>query len=290
MKIIFKFYPIPILVVVAVMWGGSGQAQEFKGTRSVALSNALRGAISLNEGIYHNPASIAFARRYSIEAATSVMPSHDEVKTIWITGVSVVDSHSQPVQGGFGYYNKSQSVEHGGQLRDLDENVFHLAVATSVVERVSLGLTGKYIHQDKPTGDRQFFNVDLGTFWAVSSGLHLGVVGHNILKQDDEFPRELGAGVRFSAWEFLFVNVDILKLLDGPFTENVSLHTGFEVVHRLRNLVFQGGLSLSDQEERNQFSFGAGWSQHKVGLFYAFQNSMDGLARRTHSLSFRVFF
>jgi hypothetical protein len=54
--------------------------------------------------------------------------------------------------------------------------------------------------------------------------------------------------------------------------------------------VMQGGLSLSDKSAKNLYSVGIGWSQHKFGLFYAFQNSMDSLARQAHALSLRVFY
>src|SRR3989338_11439106 len=111
-------------------------AVEFRGTRSVALSEALRGAVSLNEGIYHNPASFAFSQRYSIEGQSSVLPSHKtESHPTWIFGGSVMDSHSPLVAAGLGYARKIKETAQG----DFIENATHLALSKILSEKISLG-------------------------------------------------------------------------------------------------------------------------------------------------------
>lgn len=260
-------------------------SEELRGTRGTALSGALRGAISLNEGIYYNPASFAFAGKYSIEVLSSFLPPHGQEEGGWIYGGSIVDAHSPFFSAGIGYYHKLKEREGG----DAIENAYHLSVSRIFSEFLSLGVTGKYISQGLLMGENTFFDLDAGSFLILSPDIQIGGVGHNLFANHVDFVRELGLGMRLKAWKFLYVNVDLLKNLDTPFTQNISLHAGFETIHE-NGLVFQGGISLSDQSLYNLYSFGLGWSQHKVGFSYAFQNSMDGLSRQTHALSLRVFF
>ena len=96
-------------------------------------------------------------------------------------------------------------------------------------------------------------------------------------------------GARIQIADFFHVNADILKRIDGPGFRNVSLLTSFEVIKE-NGLNFQGGLALSDRSDKNLYSLGTGWSEHKLAVSYAFQNSMNGRFGQIHALSLRVFF
>lgn len=256
-------------------------AQEFKGTRGVALSGALHGSLALNEGIYHNPASIAFSERYSIEGISSFLPSQQKKEPAWIYGGSIVDSHSPLFAAGISYYHKSQGL--------FKDHVYHLAISKPVSENLSLGVTGKYVHQDFLTRSESFFDIDGGVYYIFTPAIQFGVTGHNLLAKNDEFEREVGVGSRIKVWDFLYMDFDFVKNIDAPWTKNGALLAGLEVAHN-NGVIFQSGVSLSDQSSKNLYSAGLGWAKHKFGVFYAYQNSMDALARQTHVLSLRVFF
>ena len=271
--------PLHRYLIFFFFLSGLVYAEEFKGTRGVALSGALHGSLALNEGIYHNPASIAFSQRYSVEGISSYLPS--EKGAAWIYGGSIVDSHSPLFAAGVSYYHKRQEK--------FQEHVGHLAISKPISQVLALGVTGKYVYKDLVTDSNYFWDFDAGIYYVFSEGLQLGLTGHNLLAQNKEFEREVGLGSRIKTWDFLYLDIDLVKKVDAKLTENGSLRTGFEIAHD-NGVIFQGGLSLSDQLSKNLYSGGLGWAKHKVGLFYAYQNSMDGLSRQTHVLSLRVFF
>lgn len=260
------------------------RAESYQGTRGFALSGALRGTVSLNEAIYFNPAAFAFASRYSIEGGSSFLPTPGK-KPAWIYSGSVIDSQTKWISGGFGYYHKTQEIGSDKKI----ENAYHLALSKILSQVIALGATGKYIKFKDAVDEREVFDIDVGTFLVLTPAIQVGIVGQNLLARDGHFERQFGIGSRFHAWDFFFISADLLKREAGPLTENISLHTGMEMIHE-NGFVMQGGLALSDQAAKNLYSVGLGWSQFKFGLFYAFQNSMDGLARQTHALSLRVFY
>jgi hypothetical protein len=269
-----------------LLWPAILSAAEFQGTKGVALSGALRGSPTLNEGIYHNAASFAYSQRYSIEAYSSVLPAHDEeTEATWIYGGSVVDAHSPLFSAGLSYYRKFKKQDGDSK----SENAFHGAISKVFSETVSLGGTGKVISRSAAGVSDNFFDFDLGTFLVLTPTLQLGVVVHNLLAADPNFIRQGAIGGRLKIWQFAYLNTDIVKDTVGGLSENIALKTALELVHR-NGVSVQLGLSMSDKDVENLYSLGAGWAEHKLGLHYAFQNSMDGLGRKNHSLSLRIFF
>ncbi len=272
------------LVFFVLCFPAAAISESYQGTRGFALSGALRGTVSLNEAIYFNPAAFAFASRYSIEGGSSFLPASGG-KPAWIYSGSVIDSQTKWLSGGFGYYHKTQEIESGEKI----ENAYHLALSKILSPVIALGATGKYIKFKDAVSEREAIDFDVGTFLVLTPTIQLGIVGQNLLSRDISLVRQFGLGSRFQAIDFFFASFDLLKEDQGSFTENISLHTGIEMIHE-NGVVMQGGLSLSDKSAKNLYSVGLGWSQHKFGLFYAFQNSMDGLARSVHALSLRVFY
>ncbi|MBI4041620.1 MAG: hypothetical protein HY390_07125 [Deltaproteobacteria bacterium] len=258
----------------------------FQGVRGIALSNAIRGAVGLNEALYVNPAGFAFSGRYSVEGQSFYLPSQ-QGPAFWVLNGSVVDAHLRGLQAGLGF---SRKIQVG---RDQFENAYYLALSTIFKDIVSVGMTGKYFHQDLENAENQMLNLDIGTFWVLTSQLQMGMVGHNVLGPKthlgETLKRELGIGFRGKLWDFLMGSVDISKNLDRSWKEDIAVHGGLEFV-RQTGILTQMGLSLSDQKDQNRYSFGLGWAQHKFGVFYAFQNSMDSLRRMTQALSLRIFF
>lgn len=258
--------------------------ESYQGTRGVALSGALRGTVSLNEAIYFNPAAFAFASRYSIEGGSSFLPTPG-LKPTWIYSGSVLDSQTKWLSGGFGYYHKTK----GTRPMKETENAYHLALSKILSSSIAVGVTGKYFEFEDGVDEREALDIDAGTFFVLTPMIQVGIVGHNLLARDVTLPRQYAIGSRFQILDFFFASLDLLKEEAGSLAENISLHSGIEMV-RENGFVVQGGLSLSDRPSANLYSAGIGWSQHKFGLFYAFQNSMDGLARQTHALSLRVYY
>ena len=194
-------------------------------------------------------------------------------------------SHSPLVAAGLGYARKIKETAQG----DFIENATHLALSKILSEKISLGFAGKYIHQEVGNLQDSFFDGDLGAFFVLTPAVQLGGVIHNVAASDLALERAFGIGSRIKAWDFLYVNSDVVKKIDGPLSQNLSLHAGMEVVHNT-GVVFQMGFSAADRSEKNGLSLGLGWGEHKLGAFYAFQNALDGTGSQIHALSLRIFF
>ena len=271
---------------IFLLWSMGGLAQEFEGARGIALSGALRGTVGLNEAIYYNPAAFAFNQRYSIEAQSFYVPSQDTPST-WGYNASVLDTHNDFLAAGFGYTRKTRDKE--------TMNAFHLAASKIFGEFISIGLTGKYFLVNHPTQDQQVLNFDLGTFGVLTPDLQVGLIAYNLLgdkrspSQNFLTQRQLGFGSRLRIWKFLYGSLDFLKRARGNLNKDFSVHGALEII-RNNGVVVQGGLSLSDQKAKNFYSLGLSWSEHKFGISYAFQNSLNSRRNNTHALSLRVFF
>jgi len=259
-------------------------AAPYQGVRGIALSGALHGTLGLNESIYVNPAAFAFAQRYSVEAHSFLAPSQTE-NTVWTYTGSVVDAHATNLAAGFSYTRREQKIAGG----PLIENAYHLAVSKILKEFLALGMTGKYVNQNFPDDEKNHINFDLGSYWVLTPKLQAGLVAHNILGAFENLEREIALGTRLQAWKAFYISVDALKNVDHGLLKDYRLLGGMELA-RENGLVTQMGLSLSDQSLKNQYSFGLGWSEHKFGIFYGFQNSLDSQRRMTHALSLRAFF
>jgi len=271
-----------------LFWATGVLAQEFEGTRGIALSGALRGTVGLNESIYYNPAAFAFNQKYSIEAQ-SFYASSQNAEAGWVYNASVLDTHNDFLAAGFGYTRKvsenSQETIHA----------FHLAASRIFGQFISVGFSGKYFSVDHPSQDQHVLNFDGGAFGVLTPDIQVGLIAYNLLG-DKRSPsqafltqRKVGIGSRLRLWKFLYGSLDFLKRAKSPWGENFSFHGALEVIHN-HGIVVQGGLSLSDQSSKNLYSLGVGWADHKVGISYAFQNSMNALRNQTHALSLRIFF
>src|SRR3989338_2741524 len=155
---------------IFLLWSTGVLAQEFEGTRGIALSGALRGTVGLNEAIYYNPAAFAFTQKYSIEVQSFYIPSQDTSST-WVYNASVLDTHNDFLAAGFGYTRKTKDLSQSKEVI----NVFHLAASKIFGQLISVGLTGKYFLVSHPTQDQQVLNFDLGTFGVLTSDIQVGL-------------------------------------------------------------------------------------------------------------------
>ncbi|MBI2608806.1 MAG: hypothetical protein HYW47_04305 [Deltaproteobacteria bacterium] len=234
------------------------------GPRSLGLSGALRGVISLNESLSSNPASFAFTDKYSIEAYVDVKPG---VRS-W--NASVVDSKTSFYGAALGYSRKDFDVES-------PQNVIQGALAKRWGV-FSLGIGSDYTFNDT----FNHVNLKAGGLLEVHSNIHVGLVGEDLLSDS----KILGVGVQLNIYDILLLSSDVSK----NFSEkNFSLQTGAEIHHEKTGLSFRGGGHFNTTPSFQSYSLGAGWALYKLGFFYGFEQSLKKRELQ-HSLSMRVFF
>lgn len=169
----------------------AGGLPDVAGPRSLGLSASI-GMAANNEGLFVNPAAVGARRRYSFEVAGMLDRRGSESPGEFL-GASVVDAMSSSVAAGMAYTRSAKGDAIGNQ--------WTLSLATPLVERMWLGVAGKWLDLRGPAAlgreEIQAATVDAGLFWQVSSLLSIGAAGYNLvpIEQDQIAPMGFGAGI-----------------------------------------------------------------------------------------------
>ena len=253
-----------VFIDVHVGWGEGGG-----GPRALGLNHALRGAVSLNEGLYINPASFGFTEKYSVETEVSFQNNQRVYNT------SVVDTRTSSWGAAFGYSNVQPISDNTA-----NDHQFHVAAAKRL-GILSLGVGGRGFLNN----ERKEFNGCAGMLIEAHPAFHIGLVGDNLLSKET---REVGAGIQFNIKDILLLSTDGVKRLEKS---GFDILAGAEILHARSGLSLRGGGQYNTLNSMQSFSLGAGLSLHKVGLHYGFKRELNtDIKDQIHSIALRVFF
>ncbi len=258
---------------------------EVDTTRSAAMGGALRAAGNGTTAPYMNPAGMATARVYHIEAQAQVTPEFGRQQY----GGTIVDSVTSRLAGGLGV--------HGGFLDPdgIDRSWIdvRIALAYALTDAFSVGLGGRYMKVVEdglgPLGDSKasgglrdpaggrFALENVPTFdagLAVRLGeiVRLGLAGQNLSYPNDGIlPTTFGGGVAVATEDF---TVEADGLADFTSYENIA-----------PRLMAGGELLVADSVPiRGGYRFDGGAASHAVsaGVGYLGREfSIEGAVRRT---------
>lgn len=202
--------------IVATAWmAGPGLAAaqadsltDSLGPRAVGLGEALRAAAVGAAATRLNPAGISLVRSYSIETSVGLRPEDDAT----VAQAAICDSVTSRV-GACVYYDYFGAEPTGGERR-LHE--VGLSLAMPLGERLSLGVTHKYVDYEESgsaaspmDGTTSGYKLDAGIVLKASTMLNIGVVGYNLVGDDEEqFPRGVGGGLALYPMPTLMVAAD----------------------------------------------------------------------------------
>lgn len=141
---------------------------ELETPRSAAMGGAGYTLGSGTTGLFQNPASLATARVYHIEALTQYTPETRR----WLFGGAIVDSITSRLAGGFSVVGAPIPMDPDGIRRNFVD--VRLGLAYPITERFIFGITGRYLKvAQSGTGSSPYgFTPD-----AVSGGLYDGSSG-----------------------------------------------------------------------------------------------------------------
>jgi hypothetical protein len=170
------------------------QAQDFVGTRALAMGEAYRALATGNDAIYFNPAGIAQLPRYSPELHYNFNLAEERHQF----DTSMVDSKTSPLSAGIGYtfqgreFTRRQTLQHTATV----------ALAYPFFSRMlSVGTGFKYVNiSDAVVGN--FLNAltaDVGVHSRLPGGVSLAAVGYNLVPiQSTDIPISAAFGF---AWD-----------------------------------------------------------------------------------------
>ncbi|MEL6546233.1 MAG: hypothetical protein AAFQ82_16515, partial [Myxococcota bacterium] len=230
---------IATLVVTQGVGAEAGVYDEYVGVRAPSMGGAHRGVGTSNDTLYLNPAGMAIAQRYSLDAGYAFSP-FDNLNRF---NVSVVDSKSGPVAGGVGY----TLVNGDGDGLDANIQRFYGALAYSLIPNLTLGATVRHIrgslsdaiNEDGERVEREVraWNGDIGLA-AQFGSIGAGLVYQNVLNADEEdelfTPRTLGGGISFTTGPLVLAADAVNRIDDDEFSYNVGAEYFLQESYALR--------------------------------------------------------
>ncbi|HZU82719.1 MAG TPA: hypothetical protein VE987_07375 [Polyangiaceae bacterium] len=220
--------------------------------RAVGMGGALNALGVSNVALWLNPANMALARVYHIEALGAFSP---EAKR-QTYGLSAVDSvlNTSRLAGGIG--GTWSEIDPGGIHRTWTD--LRAALAMPLGDYLAVGATGRWLRVEQATGSGPFgpsfasdgtpngpllntLTFDVGATAALGDAFRVGLVGHNLTNPGTALAPTTGAlGVGYGTHDFA---VEADGLLD------------FTTYHRAMGRIMVGGeLFLADR-----YAVRAGW-------------------------------
>ncbi len=243
---------------------------EIQHPRSVAMGGARTALGSSTNALYGNPANLPLTRVYHFEGLAAWGPEARRQSY----GGAVVDSSTNRLAGGFGgTWSMLDPDRVRRQWSDL-----RLALAYPLVERFSVGATGRYLHASQSVstgalGDSlvsggtrgeavvNTVTLDIGATLVPTDGLRIAAVGKNLSNPGHNIaPTLLLAGVGYQTGIFSF---EVEGLADftthgraaGRFmagaeiflADHVPLRAGYRFDEALKVHTISGGLGFVDR-------------------------------------------
>jgi hypothetical protein len=273
----------------------AGGLADLTGSRTLALAGAT-GLASGNDGIFVNPGAIAARRRYSVDSLYALDRRGSTTVGNYI-GASVVDALSSSVAFSASWMHPLRGYQEG--------NVFSLGVAGSIMERLYLGVQGRYHLLDvAPTvpgaaGESiDVVNVDAGLLWEVSDYISVGASGFNLVPSGHEetLPRSMGAGIAIGSDTGVRLvgdwRADFDRVKDAAGQPKTTNRYGVGLEAFLGNMVpLRAGYLIDETLDTTWWSAGIGLvTPTGVALDAGYRQSMENPDARIMSVSFKMQF
>lgn len=262
-------------------------AEDFQGPRAYALGGAGHAGPFLNDAVYQNPAYLGFSRAYSI-AANGLLykKAANEHYRGSIFNASAVDATSPLVQAGMGYTQRD------------DLQMGHLAIAKSLFERTSFGLTGKaFAPRGAAIKDAKFDGM-ASIAYVYSETIQVSATADNIHQSTAQkargMYRQYTLGTKLNIQKMLLIYLDPHYTPDLPSGSLYGHQVGVEIP-TFADLFLRGGMFKSSfiptqATYGKGWGMGFGWIGPRLSLDYAFSRVQEPARERIHTAGVSVFF
>lgn len=245
-----------IIGIAVVLLAPAAHAQIAETARGIGMGGALRGDPVGNSAIIANPAGMA--RSYLYSAQGQYVRTGSKLNA---AGASIVDSKTKPALATGLAYHYQWSGEDGVSN---DGHDVRLAFAHPFKPQVfHFGIGMRYLHLDRKVGEvsdeLREFTLDAGFLFSPTPAVHIGVVGHNLIKTDDlAAPRQAGGGIAFTG-QYVTLDFDGVADFDSdPDGAKPILAVGGEMV--LGQVIpVRAGYTYNGVTEENFVSGGVGF-------------------------------
>jgi hypothetical protein len=253
---------------------------DLVGARAMGTSAATAGTGG-SEAIFVNPGAIGLRTGYVAETL-GVNERRGSTTTSRYLGAIVVDGVSAPVAASFAFFTSLEGEAKG--------NLYYLAFAGPLSERLRLGVQGRYLKLGGPE-PIDAITADAGLSWEVSSVVTVGVAGFNLIPTNHPLvlPQSMGAGLAVGS----DTSIRVLGDWRGYFLPEGKTASRYAAgVEGLLGgmLALRAGWMHDELLKTSWWSAGAGLiSGDGFALDAGYKQSIDASNAREMALSFRYY-
>lgn len=261
---------------------------EIEPARTIALGDAVRALGNATGALYANPANMALARVYHLQALAQIWP---EAKR-QTYGATAVDSVTSRLAGGIGAHYGLMDPD-GLDRRWTD---VRLGLAVPFSDKIFAGIAGRYFKLTQagtgPLGVSrasaglatdpivEAFTFDAGLTIKPNENLGIGIVGSNLTNPGHGFlPTMLGGGIGYGTLDFT---------IEGNVVEDFTTYTDVNGAKKAKTRAM-GGLEVLAGDHyplRLGYTYDQGAASHAVSGGVGYVDTMFSLElgmRRTVS-------
>ena len=323
-----KTHQWAVVVALLVLVSAPAEAAlDLQGTRSLGMGGALRAAPAGESAMLLNPAGLRLTNAYMIFGLYQFRVSDSAS----LVNTSIMDSTTSGLAAGvfysFSHASPSRHVPYKPNdplllQETIETHETGLSLAYVLFSRLYVGLTAKYVHYDLkqiympyntlkdtdppiPTADDvsiDTFTIDVGAILQLFDGLHIGVVGYNLIPvqydklvnnvptrvNSDTFPLSMGLGISYLFSQRLLAEFDAVMDFTTEETITSSFHGGAEL-YLGDMFALRGGVIFDTKADNTYVTGGLGFVYKKIGLDFGMRQMVDGGAETLIAFSIRMF-
>lgn len=323
-----KTHQWAVVVALLVLVSAPAEAAlDLQGTRSLGMGGALRAAPAGESAMLLNPAGLRLTNAYMIFGLYQFRVSDNAS----LVNTSIMDSTTSGLAAGvfysFSHASPSRHVPYKPNdplllQETIETHETGLSLAYVLFSRLYVGLTAKYVHYDLkqiympyntlkdtdppiPTADVvsiDTFTIDVGAIIQLFDGLHIGVVGYNLIPvqynkivnnipiqvNSDAFPLSMGLGISYMFGQRLLAEFDAVMDFTTEETITSSFHGGAEL-YLGDMFALRGGVIFDTKADNTYVTGGLGFVYKKIGLDFGMRQMVDGGAETLIAFSIRMF-
>lgn len=278
---------LPVLLLLAALPARAAElptpnATQLSGPRASAMGDAHRGVASTNEAILFNPAGIAQAEKYEIDAGYSFNRETDLSRF----DASITDSRTSRLAAGV-WYSHLSGTGAGGYASG---HVGVLALAVPFSDVGSIGAAVKYLNFEQLERTNAV-TADAGVFLKLGDWVRLGGAVSNFVDvASEQAPFGVGGGISVGSDDLVRVAFDVAADLSASDQTPLTISAGAE--YFVAGAVpLRAGFKRLDAVERNYVSFGAGWLSTEGGIEASYVQNLteDEASDRLFSATLKIF-
>lgn len=249
--------------------------------RALALSGNMESRLALNESIYFNPASSAFAKVQSVEAVYSFSSNDIDGSKPKTLNISLVDLGSTFIGGGIGY--SYWDLGDIGTEWSVNAMVNRLFLNNKLGAGIS-AVYNKYKYDILESNKNINFN--FGLLYLLGKKTLLGFSAYNLLgDKNDINTTNFSFSIRQTVLDFFSLSI----ATNYDLEKDISFVGSFEFMYK-NGFTMLASIKEDKYKDNTYWGAGIGYNAPKLSLIYGTMNSIYSPNEFKHSIALRSFF